>query len=97
MMCVPFMMCVHCHIAYKVMSCTPAWIDRMEALIKYCITLLCDYSVTNYWMIDELTIHVQCQCHVWGVRSVAKSRARLSNLCNFTKITPGLHRDYTYL
>ena len=35
----------------------------MEALIKYCITLtLCDYIVKNYWMIDELTIHTQCQC-----------------------------------
>ena len=30
-----------------------------------------------------------------GVSNAAKLRARLRNLCNFTKITPGLHRDYT--
>ena len=30
-----------------------------------------------------------------GVSNAAKSRTRLRNLCNFTKITPGLHPDYT--
>jgi len=30
-----------------------------------------------------------------GVRNATKSRARLRNLCNFIKITLGLHRDYT--
>ena len=30
-----------------------------------------------------------------GVRNAAKSCTRLCNLCNFTKITPGLHPDYT--
>ena len=29
------------------------------------------------------------------VSNAAKSHTRLRNLCNFTKITPGLHRDYT--
>ena len=30
-----------------------------------------------------------------GVSNAVKSRTRLRNLCNFTKITPGLHPDYT--
>ena len=32
-----------------------------------------------------------------GVSNTAKSCTRLRNLCNFTRITSGLHRDYTYL
>ena len=40
------------------------------------------------WIDPNLSFHR-------GVSNAAKLRARLRNLCNFTKITPGLHRDYT--
>ena len=66
------MMCLPCHDVRALSYCLyrVTYASRMESLIKYRITLMLhDYIVTNYWMIDELTIHVQCQClffhHVW--------------------------------
>jgi len=62
---------------------------RFNVLISDFLTDFCDFFS---WCTRFL-----CGVADRGVRKAAKSRTRLRNLCNFIKITLGLHWDYTRL
>ena len=63
--------------------------EILENLTTWNVTIVSQLELTRF--IENVTIYTDRR----GVRNRAKSRTRLCNLCNFIKITPGLHRDYT--